>query len=220
VVLGVLIVVAGIAVVDSLNPATIGPALVLTMSAHPVRRVLEFAAGFFLVNVVGGVLLVLGPGRWLLSLVPHLSDHAKHLLEIGGGIALIVAGVVLLAGRRRFVRDGPSEPRQRSGSGFATGVAIAAAELPTALPYFAAIAAIAAADLSSASELALVLLFNIIFVAPVVAIAVLVGTVPSLRQTVIEPVRRWMSTHWPQALGGVLVAAGLALLAIGVVGAA
>jgi cytochrome c biogenesis protein CcdA len=218
-VLATLLVVAGIAAADSLNPTTIGPALLLTMSAKPVRHVLEFAAGVFIVNLTGGVLLVLGPGKWLLSLVPHPSAHTKHLLEIGAGIVLLVVASGLWAGRRRLTRPRPSEAqRVRSGSAFVGGAGIALAELPTALPYFAAIGVIVAADLSSASDFLLLLVFNVIFVAPVVAIGVAIAIAPSLRKTVLEPVRRWLTLHWPELVAAVLAAAGVALLAVGLVG--
>ena len=219
--LATLLVVAGIAAADSLNPTTIGPALLFTMAAKPVRHVLEFAAGFFLVNLAGGVLLVLGPGEWLLSLVPHPSAHTKHVLAVIGGVVLVALGAGLWAGRRRLAKPesgGKSSPR--SGSAFVTGAGIALAELPTALPYFAAIAAIVAADLRTAAELGLLLVFNVIFVGPVLAIAVALAVAPSLRVTFIEPLRTWLTVQWPKVAAVIVAAGGIALLTVGVGGLA
>jgi cytochrome c biogenesis protein CcdA len=218
-VLATLLVVAGIAAVDSLNPTTIGPALLFTMSPKPVRNVLEFAAGFFLVNLAGGILLVLGPGKWLLSLVPHPKPHAKHLLEIAGGVVLLGLAAGLWAGRRRLAKPEPSaRGTVRSGSAFVTGAGIALAELPSALPYFAAIAAIVAADLHTAADLALLLVFNVIFVAPVLIIAGAIARAPSLRTSLIEPLRTWLSTQWPKLAAVLVAAGGVSLLAVGIGG--
>src|SRR5204863_8745906 len=102
------------------------------MSAKPVRHVLEFAVGFFLVNLVGGVLLVLGPGRWLLSLLPHPSAHTKHVLAVAGGVVLVGIAAALWAGRRRLAKPERGEKaNRRSGSAFVTGAGIALAELPS-----------------------------------------------------------------------------------------
>jgi cytochrome c biogenesis protein CcdA len=218
-VLGTLLVVAGIAAVDSMNPATIGPALLFTMSAKPARHVLEFAAGFFLANLAGGILLVLGPGKWLLSLVPHPNAHAKYVMAVVGGVALLVLAAGLWLGRGRLARTQEAEQtRPRSGSGFVAGAAIALAELPTAFPYFAAIGVIAAADLAAPADVLLLLVFNVIFVAPVVGIAVVIGLAPGLRTSVLEPTRRWLMLHWPHLVAAVLAAASVALVAVGLAG--
>lgn len=219
--LATLLVVAGIAAADSLNPTTIGPALLFTMGAKPVRNVLEFAAGFFFVNLAGGVLLVLGPGKWLLSLLPHPSAHTKHILSVAGGVALIAIAAGLWAGRRRLAKSESDERiSRRSGSAFVTGAGIALAELPTALPYFAAIAAIVAADLHTATELGLLLVFNVIFIGPVLAIAVALSVAPSLRATLIEPLRTWLAVEWPKVAAVIVAAGGIALLGVGVGGLA
>jgi cytochrome c biogenesis protein CcdA len=223
-VLGALLIVAGIALVDSLNPATIGPALVLAVSAHPVRRVLEFTAGFFLVNLAGGVLLVIGPGQLLFSLIPHIRRHQGHLLELVGGLLLLLAAVACWLARDRLLRRdrevSEDKPRLRGGSAFLVGAGLALAELPTAFPYFAAVAAISAADVSLPSAILLVVVFNVLFVLPLLLIALAIGLFPSLRQTLIEPVRDWMTLHWPKVLAGVLAAGGVALVLVGALGLA
>ena len=222
---GALLIVAGIAAVDSLNPGTIAPALVLAMSSRPVARVLAFAVGFFVVNVLGGLLLVFGPGKLLFALIPHLGGHAKHVLELAGGILLLAGAGVLLALRRRLIeRETNVEPKVKAvagtGPAFVTGAGLALAELPTAFPYFAAIAAIDAADVSAPEEILLIVVFNAIFLSPLIAIAIGLALFPSLRESVIEPFRGWMSRHWPQVLAAILAVAGVVLIAIGINGLA
>jgi cytochrome c biogenesis protein CcdA len=210
---GALLIVCGIAAVDMLNPGTIAPALVFAVSPHGRRRVLEFALGFFIVNAAGGILLVLGPAKWLFDLIPHVGHDLARVLEIAGGVALLVVAALLLAFRERLVtRDHAEDPRTRAGSAFIAGAGIAAAELPTAFPYFAAIAAIEAEHISLAEEVILIVVFNAIFLAPVVAIALLIHLFPAM----ISSLQQWMSRHWPQVLAGIAAAAGVALIVVGV----
>src|SRR3954471_17680373 len=163
--IGAALIVAGIAIVDSLNPGTIGPALVLAASAHPVRSILAFAAGFLIVNVAAGILVALGPGHWLFSLLPDPSEGLKHW-------GAVVVGVVLLAGAllltRRKPKADPGVPaRRRAGSAPLFGAGLAVVELPTAFPYFAALAAINAANLSIAAGAIFVRLLHPLFLLPV-----------------------------------------------------
>jgi cytochrome c biogenesis protein CcdA len=214
--LGAALIVAGIAIVDSLNPGTIGPALVLAASAHPVRSILAFAAGFLVVNVAAGILLALGPGHWLFSLLPDPSEGLKHW-------GAVVVGVVLLAGAllltRRKPKADPGVPaRRRAGSAPLFGAGLAVVELPTAFPYFAALAAINAAHLSLPREVTLIVLFNVLFLAPVIVIALLIGFFPSEWERFIDPLRRWTSVHWPRLLAAVLTVGGVALTVFGVAG--
>jgi cytochrome c biogenesis protein CcdA len=218
--IGAAVIVAGIAIVDSLNPGTIGPALVLATSAHPVRAIFAFAAGFFAVNVAGGILLALGPGHWLFSLLPDPSDGLKRWGAVAAGVALLAGAVFLLAARDRLGRPKPpADPatvaRRRSGSALLLGGGLALVELPTAIPYFAALAAINAAHLSVAREVTLIVLFNVLFLAPVIVIALLIGFFPSAWEDFVQPVRRWLSAHWPRALAAVLAVGGVALIAFG-----
>jgi cytochrome c biogenesis protein CcdA len=214
-VLAAALIVAGIAVVDSLNPGTIGPALVLAVSEKPVRRILEFSTGFFVVNVAGGIALVLG-----FSLLPTPSDHLKHVGEIVAGVALLAGAFVLLTAHARLVRPTSENTaaRRRASSALLFGAGLALAELPTAFPYFAAIAAIEAAGLSTVQEIVLVVGFNVLFLAPVLVIAVLIAFFPWAWDRVVDPVRRWLAAHWPRVLATILAVGGVALIVVGVAG--
>ncbi len=64
-----------IGVIDSLNPATVAPALYLAGGHSPHRGLLGFIAGVFTVNLAGGILLALGPGQAILALAPHPSGR-------------------------------------------------------------------------------------------------------------------------------------------------
>src|SRR5207253_11148571 len=55
--------VVSVGLVDSLNPSTIAPALYLATGKNAVRSLAGFTAGVFGFNLAGGVVLLLGPGR-------------------------------------------------------------------------------------------------------------------------------------------------------------
>jgi cytochrome c biogenesis protein CcdA len=215
-----LILVVTIGIADSLNPATVAPALFLATTEHPRRQVGEFAGAFCAVNFAGGVVIALGPGQLILSLLPRPSPTAKHFAELVGGAAVLIVAGLLLAFRGRL-RHKPLAPLTAGRrSGLALGAAIGAVELPTALPYFAAIAAILASEASFSQQLLLLALFNVAFMLPVLAILVLLVIAGERANRLMEPLGRGVQRYWPTLVGGLLAALGGAAVAFGVAGLA
>jgi cytochrome c biogenesis protein CcdA len=220
--LALLLVVVSIALADSLNPSTIAPALLLATGPNSRARIAAFTAGVFSVSLLGGLVLVLGPGQLLLNAGP--SRHTKHLLEAGGGAVLLALGVALWLGRdpvaRRFAA---AEARGRDGgtaSVFLLGAGIMAVELPTAFPYFAAIAAIVGSDSSLGGEIVLVVVFNVVFVLPLLAILAIRALAGERAEAELEAMRAWLRRRGAALLAGLLTALGAAGLAFGIAGLA
>jgi len=170
--LGLALLVASIGLADSLNPSTVLPALWLVTMPQG-GRLGSFTLGAFAVYLAGGLLLVFGPGPALISTLHHIRGPVEHALEAAGGIIALTFAFVLL-------RSPPSphdqRPRQRHTntrpSAFMLGAGIMAIELPTAFIYFGAIAAILAAHPPAPVEISLLVVYNAMFVAPIVAILV------------------------------------------------
>jgi len=74
--------VVSIGLADSLNPTTIAPAMYLATGERPRRQVTEFTLGVIVVYLAGGILIALGPGQLLLSLVPKPDAEDRHVIEI------------------------------------------------------------------------------------------------------------------------------------------
>jgi cytochrome c biogenesis protein CcdA len=217
--LALLLLVASIAIADSLNPSTIGPSVLLATGPRPRVAVAGFTLGVFTVSLVGGLVLTFGPGQLLLSLVPHPDRDTRRLIELVGGIALVVLAAALWLGAR-LAGHRLAELQPRGRSAFLAGAGIMAVELPTALPYFAAIAAIVGSGVSMVAQAVLVLVFNVLFVAPLLAILGFL-TVAGDRST--RQLRRfggWLIRRAPQLLAVLLGVGGLVLVAIGGVGLA
>jgi len=96
-----------IGLADSMNPSTIAPALYLASGERPRSRLVQFTLGVFVVDFVGGAILVFGPGELLLSLVPHPSHTTRYVLELLAGVAMLIAAASGLAGSLLSVPERP-----------------------------------------------------------------------------------------------------------------
>jgi cytochrome c biogenesis protein CcdA len=218
-VLALLGLVASIALADSINPSTIVPALFLATGSRPRAAVTGFAVGVLVVSFAGGVLVLLGGRELVESLLPDVGGRTEHWLEAGGGAALIAIAAGVWAMAPRVADRAPGPPRaRRPWSAVALGAGIMLVELPTAFPYFAAIAAIAASDAGLGTQLALVGVYNALFVLPVLAILVARTVAGARGERMLGSMRGWTQRNAPAVLAGTLGAIGLALFAVGLAG--
>jgi cytochrome c biogenesis protein CcdA len=215
--LALTLVVASIALADSVNPSTVVPALWIASAARG-RGLLSYTVGVFAVYLAGGLLLVFGPGPALITALHHVRGPVEHAVEAIGGVVALAFAIWLWCTRGR--QEG--EPRRRGpqthASAFGLGAGIMAIELPTAFMYFGAISAILAAHHPAAVEIALLLVYNTLFVAPLVAIV-------AVRRLAGERAERWLASGrtWLRRAGQVVLtgaagAAGTGLLVTGVTG--
>jgi cytochrome c biogenesis protein CcdA len=210
--------VVSIGLADSLNPTTIAPALYLASGEHARRQVIEFTLGVFIVYLVGGVAVALGPGQLLLSLIPKPGIEARHIIETVAGAALIVAAALLWRHRDRLASRKLPTPSRQSRSSAILGATITAIELPTAFPYFAAIAAIVGSGLDPARQVVLLLLFNVFFVLPLLGIIATLTFAGSHADRLLAIGRNFLQRNWPLVLAGLLMLAGVFVVLLGVTG--
>ena len=214
--------VISIGLVDSINPSTVAPALLLATQRHAQARVASFTFGVFAVTFVGGVLIVIGPGRLLLDELPHPGKDAKSLAAVIGGGLLLVVAAVLWAGRHHVSRRIAESRRSRAGAGtaaaFAVGAGIMLVELPTAVPYFAAIAAIVASDLSVGAQVLLLALFNLAFVAPLLAILAVRALMGQRAIRTLDALGAWIRRQAAGVVAGLLGLVGAIALVVGIAG--
>ncbi len=213
-------IVVSIGLADSMNPSTIGPGLYLALGERARSSLIQFTLAVFAVNFVGGAVIALGPGQVILHLVPHPHATARYILETIAGVVMLIAAVVLWCKRRSLrLRELPS-PSAEGRSAILLGLTISAVELPTAFPYFAAIAAIIGSGLGTVRQLIALALYNVSFVLPLIVMIVLLGVAGEKAKATIETARDWLQRHWPTLVAVLALVAGVFVTLLGVTGLA
>lgn len=215
-----ILLVVSVGLADSVNPSTVAPAFLIATGADPVRALVRFTLGVLVVSLAGGVALLLGPGQLLLDALPHPSSDEKAIVELVGGVVLIGLATGLWLGRHRIARRfGAASGSARADRGaFALGAGIMAVELPTALPYFAAIAAIVASEVHLAIGVGLVLLYNVAFVSPLLVLIAARRFAGQRLAAKLDAMGDWLRERAVVLLAGLLGTAGVVVATVGTVG--
>ncbi len=173
----------------------------------------------FGVYLLGGVAIALGPGELVLALVPHPGRHLAYVLEIVAGVAMLTASAFVWGYRDRLAaREQTSEAKFQRRSSALLGATITAVELPTAFPYFAAIAAIVGSGDDIARQLMLLVLFNVCFVLPLLAILGTLTFAGPDAERLLTRGRERLERHWPAVIAGLALLAGLFVMLLGITG--
>lgn len=161
----------GLAVLDSLNPSALAVTIFLLLGERPyAAKVLAYVSAVFASYFGIGVLVMLGLG----SLWEHVEGPAVYAVQGGAGALLLC--YALLAPDKPRQRAGERSPRARGlGGVFLLGVTITVVEFSTAFPYLGALAILTGADLGAAGWLPILLVYNVVFVAPPLLLMALYG---------------------------------------------
>ena len=114
----------------------------------------------------------------------------------------------------------PPEVKAEGKSSAILGATITAVELPTAFPYFAAIAAIVGSGVGPARQVTLLVLFNLCFVPPLVVIAGTLGSAGDQVDELLHGARQILQRRWPALLAALALLAGTFVILLGVTGLA
>lgn len=154
-----------LALLDSLNPSALVVALWLLTQPRAAPRLLAYVGGILAAYLGLGVAMMLGFSAARDTLATAL-DHPVALAVQ----ALLGAGLLAYAIFAPSTAHQAHEPKapasDRLWAFVLLGMTVTAVELVTALPYFAAIGLMVAADLSWAQWLPLLVGYNVVFVAP------------------------------------------------------
>ena len=211
--------IAGLALLDALNPATIAGVALLLLApmAHPVRA----AAGF----VAGAYLTVLGLGSLVYLGADTFADAAGNGLVWVRRTAFTVAAVALaVAGVRRLrarIRPAVTVPRWVNPlTAGLLGLLMTGADLPNAFPYFIAIERIVDAGVGTARASLLLAGYALVYCLPCLLLLIAGATRG-------DRVRRRLGTLYerlgaekkqprsvPIAVGYLVVAAGVLTVAV------
>jgi cytochrome c biogenesis protein CcdA len=213
-----LVLVVSVAAVDSLNPSTLGPALLFAVGKSARRQVATFTLGVFCTSTASGLVLVFGPGRALLSFASKPSPHTVHLVEVATGAALLAVAAGLWVARERVARKLRKQQEQAGRSAFLLGAGIVAAELPTAFPYLGALTATVEAHRGAAAEIGVVLLYNLCFVLPLLVLLAGVVAGGTRGAQLARAARRAIEQYGAVVVPLALATIGAVILALGLTG--
>jgi cytochrome c biogenesis protein CcdA len=204
-----------LAIIDSINPASITGALFLGGSGRKARLGL-FILAVYCTYMVFGVALTLGPAAAVRSALAHSPIMIGPVLDVVVGVALVGAGVRIW--RRRATSPALAARARTFGAGSALslGVLTTLADLPSAGPLLVASALIAATNAAPWTKVSDLLLYDVVYIVPLLAVAGAQGRMSGAGEPRLG-LSRAVFAWAPVALAGLCVAGGTA---IGLQGAA
>ena len=181
-----LLAIAGLALLDSLNPATIVAVTLILLAAPKRAGLIALAAitGAALTVFVVGATLFLSAGA-AAGAVDGIIVGLRFAAFGAAGIALIVSGVRRFTQRERKPIALP--PWFSPATAVPFGVLLTAADLPNAFPYFIAIERMVSAEVPAATGLLVLGGYALIYCLPCL-ILLLIGTINR------ERTRLWLDT--------------------------
>lgn len=188
----------GLAFVDCLNPATISTMAVLLPLVKRVEHALSFLVSTYLVYFAGGLVLFYGVDRFLKTRLSQIMD--QHSLWIYTGEILL--GLILIGfGIGVWLKNGWTNQGQPPDSAavagiksvhpsylFLFGIISTLSDLPTAFPLIGFIGKMVDFNTSIPAFLILLLVYVLIYVAPLIVLYVIFRTVKEK----IQPLTRWI----------------------------
>lgn len=172
--LDVLVIVLGLALVDSINPSALAITLYLLAQERPVPKILAYVAGIFSAYVALGVFLMLGLDTALHTIGGVREHPVVYGVQAAVGLSLLVYALSAKAETQDPNKQKTRLPAaSKLGGMFVAGVLITFVESSTALPYLAAIGVLLHAGVGPAVWIPMLLTYNLIFVLPPLALLVL-----------------------------------------------
>lgn len=160
-----------LALADSLNPFTIAAQAYLLGTPKPMARSIVFLGATFVTYLLGGIVLLAGMDRILAQILAVIPAWGFGAGEIA--LALVLGFFAIYAGK--MAKSGkPFSPPANLGikATLVFAIASTASDLPTALPYFAAMSSIAAQDREVSHDLFLLGIYNLLYCAPMIALVI------------------------------------------------
>lgn len=200
----------GLALLDSLNPSLFVTQFYLLTTERPLPRILSYIAGVIVINLGAGLLVLAGFQVVFAELISQISSSLWWTLELLVGIGLIVVGLWMR--RKKTTSAAVQQPRSlRPIHTFLLGMAITLQEVTTAAPYLVAIERISQAELPTLNNLLMLVVYNAIYVAPLLAVVgtFLTAGTPLLHRLdgINHAINRWLPrlvTYLCLLLGSVL----------------
>ena len=171
--LNIIFLILPLAAVDSLNPLTIATHIFLLTTKKPLKRAIGYIAGVFLMYFIGGFLLILGAEQILKSLL-NISIFYEitligYIIELILGIWAVYYGYKISKKKENQIKEYFEKAKSLSFyQSFLLGLVATVGDLPTAIPYFAAIALILKTKITFFNIFILLFIYCLIYVLPLI----------------------------------------------------
>lgn len=164
--------IAGLAALDSLNPATLVAITLILLGSRrrPLAEALGFVLGAFASVFLVGLALYLGAEAAASSITGALTWLRRGAFGLAA-LVLLVSAARSLRPRRRSAIGLPSWFTPATAAGL--GVVMTGADLPNAFPYFIAIERILAAGVSTSTAVLVLAAYAFVYCLPCLVLLVL-----------------------------------------------
>jgi cytochrome c biogenesis protein CcdA len=203
-----------IAAVDSLNPSAIALQIYLLSTPKPIARSISYILGVFSAYWLAGMLTLLGLRGLIVTMIAKVdfrfSETRIYTLQFLLGIVLLIVGLRL----KPSASENPGKRPQKLtlARTFLLGMSITILELPTALPYVAAIEQIARAKLDLLTITGFLGLYNLVFVFPQIILLSIYIIFQQQSVTILGQINRSIAIWSPKILRGLLLVLGILLM--------
>lgn len=198
----------------SLEPFRIGMCVLLLNRPRPRLQLAAFLAGGFLMGLSVGALV-------LLVLTPRLPQAAQFTLPkvqvVIGVLALVAAATVAVTRGRPRTSPGWLTRLHGGQSLWVAGAAGLGIALPS-VDYLAALAVIAAAGVSPATQFSALLLFNVVAFALVEIPLLAYLVAPERTRVAMTRLAQWLRARRRREVAGLVATVGVVLIAVGLLG--
>jgi len=193
-----------LAVAAAINPT--GILVLVALLATAKRTALCLSAGFCVVFIAfGAVVLALG---LRLELKPSTTSAVMDLVA---AVVIAYLGVRSLRKKKPAEDDDPAKKHRKlgPGAGFAAGMALAAVDFSSIIPYLVALKDMVVADAGSVAAWIALVVFLAICLFPMVAPVALAYAAPATARRVLDPIRCTLQKH-----GGTIIAVVCFVIAV------
>ena len=185
-----------LAIAAAINPT--GILVIVALLATAKRTALFLSAGFCAVFIAfGAVVLAFG---LRLELKPSATSA---VIDLVAAVVIAFLGARSLRKKKPAENDDPAKKHRRlgPGAGFVAGMALAAVDFSSIIPYLVALKDMVVANAGPAASWTALVVFLAICLFPMVAPVALAYAAPATAQRVLDPIRRTLQKH-----GGTIIA--------------
>jgi len=197
-----------LALIDSINPVELLAGILLFTIKKPLTRFLYYISGIFVFHFILGFIFY-----YILNFIFDLkvlsSPFLDRPIELIGGILLIIFGLTLKQKNKAEVKK-IIDPKPLYV--FLLGIGITMSAIPTSVSYFSALGIMAENDLSLWDMCLLLLLYNLIFILPLIFLLGIYLLFGKRSESIFQKVRVFIISRLNRLLRVILVLVGLYLV--------